>query len=62
LSRPVSRELRLLIAAHYSDSRTGATDYRLTKLRRDDPPPELFVVPRDYKLLDSKSAGSSEDR
>ena len=57
----ISRELRLLIAAHYSDSRTGATDYRLTNLRRADPSPELFVVPQDYKLLDPKSAGSIED-
>jgi len=57
----IFRELRLLIAAHYSDSRTGATEYRLTKLRRADPSPELFVVPQDYKLLDPKSAGATED-
>jgi hypothetical protein len=57
----VSRELRLLISAHYSDSRTGALDYRLTNLRRTDPSPELFVIPRDYKLLDPLSAGATED-
>ena len=44
-----------------SDSRSGTTDYRLTKLRRVDPPQDLFVIPLDYKLLDPKSAGSNED-
>ena len=57
----VSPELRLVIAAHYSDSRTGALDYRLTNLRRADPSPELFVIPRDYKLLDPLSAGATGD-
>jgi hypothetical protein len=57
----VSRELRLIIAAHYSDSRTGTTDYWLTNLRRDEPSSELFIIPYDYTLLDPKSAGATED-
>ena len=41
----VSRELRLIIAAHYSDSRTGTTDYWLTNLRRDEPSSDLLIIP-----------------
>jgi hypothetical protein len=45
-----SKELQLLIAAYFSDSRTGAVEYRLANVRRVEPPPELFVIPADYTV------------
>lgn len=45
-----SSELKLLIAAQFSDSRTGDVEYRLANIRRVEPPPDLFEVPADYTL------------
>lgn len=54
-----SEELRLLIYGHYTDSRSGDIEYRLTKIRRADPSPHLFVVPPDYTF--ESPWGSRED-
>jgi hypothetical protein len=43
-----SPELKLVIYARYSDPRTGIIEYRLTNVRRAEPPPELFVIPDGY--------------
>lgn len=45
-----SPELQLVIAAHSSDSRTGEVEYRLTNIRRVQPPADLFVIPPDYTI------------
>ena len=45
-----STELKVLVSAHSSDSRTGDVEYRLTNIRRVEPPAELFVVPPDYTI------------
>jgi hypothetical protein len=45
-----SPELKVLIFAHSSDSRTGDVEYRLTNIRRVEPPADLFVVPPDYTI------------
>lgn len=45
-----SRELHLLISAHFSDSRLGNVEYQLTNLRRVEPLGDLFVVPPDYRI------------
>jgi hypothetical protein len=54
-----SPELGLIIYARYSDSNGGVIEYRLTNVRRGDPPLDLFVVPSDYTL--DSPAGSLED-
>jgi hypothetical protein len=45
-----SPELMLLMYARSEDPRAGVIDYRLTDLRRIEPPAELFVVPPDYVM------------
>jgi hypothetical protein len=46
-----SPELKhLLIYSRTSDPRTGVVEYRLTNIRRTEPPPDLFVVPSDYTV------------
>ena len=44
-----SPELRLVIESRYSDSRIGFVAYRLKNIRRDEPRPDLFVIPDGYK-------------
>ena len=44
-----SPDLRLLIAADYSNSDLGTISYRLTGLSRSEPPADLFTVPDDYQ-------------
>jgi hypothetical protein len=34
------------------DPRAGDTVYRLTNIVRADPPPDLFTVPSDYRIVD----------
>ena len=33
-----------------SDPRSGVTTYRLTNLKRGEPPADLFKVPSDYRV------------
>ena len=51
-----SPELKILISATSSDPRAGDIEYRLTNVRRVEPPPDLFVVPPDYVIDYSGSA------
>jgi hypothetical protein len=46
-----SPELNILIYSRLSDPRVGVIEYRLSNVRRADPPPELFVVPSDYTIV-----------
>ena len=34
------------------DPRSGETVYRLTNIVRAEPPPDLFTVPSDYRVVD----------
>jgi hypothetical protein len=34
------------------DPRSGDTVYRLTNIVRAEPPPDLFSVPSDYRVVD----------
>ena len=34
------------------DPRSGDTVYRLTNIVRAEPPPDLFTVPSDYRIVD----------
>jgi len=45
-----SPELQLVIYARTFDPRAGETSYRLTNLKRGEPPADLFKVPADYKV------------
>ncbi len=45
-----SDELKMAIMTRSSDPRSGETVYKLTNLRRVDPPRSLFEVPSDYTL------------
>jgi hypothetical protein len=48
-----SNELGTAVLITRSDPRSGETAYRLTNIVRAEPPPDLFTVPSDYKVLDS---------
>ncbi|HKE84926.1 MAG TPA: hypothetical protein VKB50_14290 [Vicinamibacterales bacterium] len=48
-----SAELGMAVLITRSDPRSGDTVYRLTNIVRAEPPPDLFTVPSDYKLVDS---------
>jgi len=50
-----SPELRMLVYSRNSDPRTGVVEYKLTNINRNEPPPDLFVVPPDYTV--SEPAG-----
>jgi len=43
-----SPELRLVIASHTTDPRSGVLDYRVTTIRRTEPAAHLFEVPSDF--------------
>lgn len=43
-----SAELQLLIQSHHSDPR-GTIDYRVSNIRRTEPPGHLFELPEDYE-------------
>jgi hypothetical protein len=47
-----SPELHLLLMRKRIDPRYGNTIYRLTEIRRTEPDASLFLIPRDYKVLD----------
>jgi hypothetical protein len=48
-----STELKVLVLSRQSDPRFGETTYRLTNVVRSEPPPDLFEVPSDFKVIDS---------
>lgn len=45
-----SPELGVLVQQDTTDPRFGETHYRLTNVVREEPAPELFAVPADYKI------------
>jgi len=44
-----SPDLQLVVYAKTSDPRRGETTYKLTNLKRGEPPADLFKVPNGYK-------------
>ncbi len=45
-----SPELKMVIYARSADPRTGIVEYRLSNIRRADPPSDLFEIPPDYTI------------
>ena len=50
-----SKELQEAVLITRRDPRSGDTTYRLTNIVRREPPPDLFMVPSDYKIWNVKS-------
>jgi hypothetical protein len=47
-----SPELQTVVMSKHSDPRFGETTYKLTRIDRREPPPSLFQVPPDYKIVE----------
>ena len=47
-----SKELQMAVLITRRDPRSGETTYRLTNIVRAEPPPDLFTVPSDYRIVD----------
>ena len=47
-----SKELQMAVLITRRDPRAGDTVYRLTNIVRAEPPPDLFTVPPDYRVVD----------
>jgi len=47
-----SKELQMAVLITRKDPRSGDTTYRLTNVVRNEPPPDLFTVPSDYRIVD----------
>ena len=46
-----SKELQTAVMITRNDPRSGETVYRLTNIVRAEPPPDLFTVPSDYRIV-----------
>jgi hypothetical protein len=47
-----SKELQMAVLMTRRDPQSGDTVYRLTNIVRNEPPPDLFTVPSDYRIVD----------
>ena len=47
-----SKDLQMALLITRRDPRSGDTVYRLTNIVRAEPPPDLFTVPSDYRIVD----------
>jgi hypothetical protein len=47
-----SKDLQMAVVMTRRDPRSGDTVYRLTNIVRAEPPPDLFTVPSDYRIVD----------
>jgi hypothetical protein len=56
-----SEQLGMAVQITRSDPRSGETVYRLKNIVRAEPPPDLFSVPSDYKVIDSGYAKKLQD-
>lgn len=50
-----SEDLHVNLLLRHNDPRTGLQTVKLTDIKREDPPPEFFEVPQDYKIVDMTS-------
>jgi hypothetical protein len=48
-----SKELQMAVLITRKDPRSGDTTYRLANVVRAEPPPDLFTVPADYRVVDT---------
>ena len=55
-----SAELGMAVLITRHDPRSGDTTYRLTNIIRNEPPPDLFTVPSDYRVIDQKQIEDSK--
>jgi hypothetical protein len=53
-----SEEIEALISRRTYDPRFGETIYTLINVTRDEPPPELFIVPHSYRALNDGEPAS----
>ena len=47
-----AKDLQMAVLITRRDPRSGDTVYRLTNIVRTEPPPDLFTVPSDYRIVD----------
>ena len=47
-----SKQLQMAVLITRRDPRSGETVYRLTNIVRAEPPPDLFMVPSDYRVVE----------
>ena len=45
-----SPDLQIAVMTRHSDPRFGVTTYRLSNIKREEPPHSLFIVPADYTI------------
>jgi hypothetical protein len=45
-----SPELNVVVLSRNLDPRSGETVYRLSNVKRGEPPADLFKIPADYKI------------
>jgi hypothetical protein len=55
-----SDELGMAVMITRHDPRSGDTTYRLTNIIRNEPPPDLFSVPSDYRVIDQRKIEDSK--
>jgi hypothetical protein len=48
-----SAELKVLLQSRHTDPRSGVVEYKLTKITRGEPAPDLFKVPAGYTIMDT---------
>ena len=53
-----SDELQMMVMSKHSDPRTGETNYRLTRIDRNEPDKSLFAVPVDYTVVEPKAGNA----
>jgi hypothetical protein len=53
-----SPDLKLLLYSRYYDPRTGIVEFRLTNVSRAEQPPDLFMVPSDYEIIEPGARGA----
>jgi len=55
-------DLQITVYTKHSDPRSGDVEFRVEKLKREEPPAALFTVPADYKVRDALAAAGSQGR
>lgn len=55
-------DLQITVYTKHSDPRSGDVEFRVEKLKREEPPAALFTVPADYKVRDTLAAAGGQGR
>ena len=55
-----SKDLQMAVLISRRDPRSGETVYRLSNIVRAEPPPDLFTVPSDYRVVDMTKKGDTK--